>query len=76
MLCIMPCVMALGAKPYTPEITKVKFHRKVSVNVHWTFPVKSTGEVTILWKIPLTNEDPLQHATDKKKLENATDNPR
>ena len=42
----------LGAKDYTPELTKVKLCWKVSV-VDWTFPVKSTGNVTICWKVPL-----------------------
>ena len=36
--------------------------------------MKSTGEVTILWKIPLKSEDPLENATENP-LENATENP-
>ena len=49
-----------GAKYYTPEITRVKFHWKMPLNIHWTFPVRSTGKVTILWNT----------------TENATENPR
>ena len=59
--------LRLGAKDYTPEITKVKFRWKMQLNILWELAVKSTGKVTILWKIPLTNEH---------LLENATDNPR
>ena len=53
-----------GAKYYTPELTKVKFHWKVPMNIHWQFPVKSTGKVTILWKMPLESEHPLENTTD------------
>ena len=35
------------AKYYTPEITKVKVHWKLSLNIYWMLPVK------ILEKIPL-----------------------
>ena len=59
-----PC---FGATCYTPEITKVKFHWKMPVKVHWQFPATSTGQVTILWKMPRNIE---------MMLENATENPR
>ena len=51
----------------TPEITKVK--------VNWEFPAKSTGQVTVLWKIPLTSENMLENATGNP-LEHAIENPR
>ena len=73
---------SVGANYYTPEITKVKLHWKIPLNIHWesdnplgSFPVNSTGEVTILWKLPLTSENPLENATEHP-LNNATENPR
>ena len=42
-------------KYYTPEITKVKFHRKMPLTIHWTIPVE------IHWK----SDDPLDNSTDK-----------
>ena len=38
-------------------------------------PVRSTGEVTILWKTLLKIEDPLENAV-ASPLENAIENPR
>ena len=55
----------LGQNIYTPQLTKVKFHGKVQVNVHWTFAVKSTGKVTIHRNIPLTSEHMLENTTDQ-----------
>ena len=37
-------VVAVRAKDYTPETTKVKFHWKVPLKVHWKFPVKIHGK--------------------------------
>ena len=60
---------------YTPEFTKVKFHRKVPVNVHWTF------RETIHWE----SGNPLESTADmwnslenaaESPLENSTENPR
>ena len=39
------------------------------------FQYKSTGQATILWKIPLTSEVQLANTTEHP-LENATENPR
>ena len=64
-----------GTKYYTPELTKVKFHWKDPVNVHWIFPIKIIRKVNILWTMPLKRENPLENATDNP-LENATGNPR
>ena len=52
------------AKYYTPFLTKMNIHRKMSLTIHRTVPAKSTGQVTILWKIPLRNELPSENATD------------
>ena len=68
-----PC-LELGAQDDTPESTNVKFRWKMPRNMHWAFSIKSTGKVTILWKIPLNNEIPLENATESP-LENATENP-
>ena len=34
----------VGARHYTPELTKVLFQWKVPLNVHWTCSVKSTDK--------------------------------
>ena len=44
-----------GTTYYTPEITKVKFHRKMPLNIHWT------TAVTIHWE----SEHPLEHTAYK-----------
>ena len=48
----LPGVLLRG-KYYTPEITKVKSHWKVPLNIHWTIPVQ------IHW----TSDDPLGNTT-------------
>ena len=47
---------------------------EMPLEIHRTIPVRSTGQATILWKIPLTSENALEHATDNP-LVNATENP-
>ena len=68
-------LLVVVVEEYTPEITKMKFHWNMTLKVPWGIPVKSTGQVRILWEIPLESEIPLGNATDYP-LENATDNPR
>ena len=34
------------------------------LKIHWTVPVKSTGQVTILWTMQLTSETPLENVTE------------
>ena len=46
----------------TPELTKVSIHREMPLKFHWTIPVKSTGNVTSLWNMPLTKEVPSENA--------------
>ena len=46
---------AVGAKDYTPEFTKVKFHWKIRLIIHWAIPVK------IHWG----SDNPLENTTDK-----------
>ena len=59
---------------YTPEVTKVEFHRKMPREVCWEFQETSTEQVTTLWKIPLTSEDALENAAGNP-MGNATENP-
>ena len=65
----------IGAKDYTPQITKVIVHLKMPWKSIGIVQWKSTGEVTILWTIQLKSETPLENATDNP-LTNATENPR
>ena len=44
----------VGAKYYTPEITKVNFRWKMQLNIHWTIPVK------IHWK----SDNALEHTNE------------
>ena len=43
------------SKDCTPEVAKVKFRRKMPLEVHWKIPVK------IHW----TSDSPLENTTDK-----------
>ena len=56
--------IAIRAKHYTPEVTKVTLQWKMSLNIHWNSQRKSTGKGTIRRKLPLTSETPLEHATE------------
>ena len=60
---LQPCVhvarkltstVTFRANYYTPEITKVKCHRKMPLKVHWTIPVN------IHWK----SDNPLEHTAE------------
>ena len=44
-----------GAKDYTPDLTKMKVHGKMSLKVHWIIPVQ------IHW----TSDNPLENTTEK-----------
>ena len=64
--------LVLGATNYAPEITKVKFHWKMPLKFHWEIPGKSTGNLKILWKIPLTNKIMLEN-TNENQLKISTE---
>ena len=53
-----------GAQHHTSEITTVEIQWKMPPKVHGTIPTTYPGEVTTLWKVPLTSEDPLDNATE------------
>ena len=48
-------VPSLGANDYTPDLTRVKFHEKMSLRIHWTLPVK------IHWK----SDNPLGNTAEE-----------
>ena len=48
-------ILLVGAKDYTPEITKVKFHWKMPREIHWTIPIKTH------WR----SDNPLGNTTEK-----------
>ena len=60
----------------TPDLTKGKFHWKMSLKVHWTIPVNihwkggNPSEHAANSEIPLENatDDPLAHATDPQLI--------
>ena len=68
-------ISIIGTKGYTPEITKVKFHRKAQLKSIGSFQWKSIGEVTILWNMQVTSEILLDNYTENSSG-NAIDNPR
>ena len=70
-----PRTLSVGARGYTPEITKVKIHRKVPLEIHRKFQPKSTGKVTISRNIPLESDNLLDRAL-KQLSGNAIENPR
>ena len=47
-----------GAKCYTPEITQVKFHWKLPLNIHWIFRIKSDWKTRVLWNISVNSTSP------------------
>ena len=47
----------LGAKYYTPEITKVTFDWNIPLNIHWKFPIN------IHWE----GDNPLENAAELRK---------
>ena len=52
---IVMIVMIVIVEDHTPEVTKVKFHWRMPLEVHRTFPA------TIRWE----RDNPSEHATDK-----------
>ena len=58
----------LMANYYTPDLTIMTAHRAIAVAI-------ATGQGTILWNMPLTNNILLEHATSHPS-EHATGNPR
>ena len=48
-------VPAPGQNNYTPEITKVKFHRKMQLKANWTIRVR------IHWR----SDNPFEHAAEQ-----------
>ena len=47
-----------GARDYTPDIAKVKFHWRMQLNIHWTIPVK----------IQRKSGNPLEHTSGGPRL--------
>ena len=54
---------------------KLKIHWTMPLKIHWTFPETFTGQVAILWEMPLTSEIPLENAAESP-LGDAIENPR
>ena len=61
--------------PYTVQFNCTIHIQYIHCQCHGQFQYNLTGQVTIIFKIPLKREIPLEHPTENP-LENATGNPR
>ena len=60
--------LPVRANYHTLDLTNMNLHWKMPLTIHWTILVTSTGEVTILRKVPLTSGIPLENTSEHSRL--------